>query len=119
MFTMTETAAAQIHASIETQPAPMALRVAARRLPDGEIDYALGFDDERANDSETTVRGVRVLISQHSAELLRQIQLDWVELTPGEFNFIFVPIEAPQDTPPPSSQGGCGSGCGCSGKSGQ
>jgi iron-sulfur cluster assembly protein len=59
-----------------------------------------------------------VVISKHSAALLAGIELDYVELTPGEFNFIFVPCDAAPGSAP-NSASGCGGSCsgGCSGQS--
>lgn len=118
MFRLTPQAAAQVQsAALATNAAEMALRVAAKMRPDGEIEYAMGFDDERNDDTEQTIEGVRVLISKHSADLLRDIQLDYVELTAGEFNFIFVPGASVEPPAPSSGCGGGGGCCGCSGKS--
>lgn len=118
MFRLTPAAATQIQQAAEAaNAAEMALRVAAKLRPDGEVEYAMGFDDERNDDTELAAHGVRVLISKHSVALLSDIELDYVELNAGEFNFIFVPGK---DTAPPAPAGGCGSGgtCGCAGKSG-
>jgi len=120
MFTLTPQAAAQIHrAALASNAAEMALRVAAKRGTDGEIEYAMGFDDEHENDTALSVEGVRVLIANHSAALLADVELDYVEMTPGEFSFIFVPCGV-ASTSAPKSAGGCGSGAcggGCSGQS--
>ncbi|MBL0124509.1 MAG: iron-sulfur cluster assembly accessory protein [Betaproteobacteria bacterium] len=130
MFRLTPQAATQIHsAALASNAAEMALRVAAKQGSDGEIEYVMGFDDEHENDTALSVEGVRVVISRHSAALLADIELDYVELTPGEFNFIFVPSASapaasatsiPAPAPAPKSTGGCGGGgCGggCSGRS--
>ena len=115
MFRLTPNAAAQVRsATIASNATEMALRVAATRNAEGEVEYAMGFDHANENDTELSAEGVRVLISRHSAALLNEIELDYVELTPGTFNFIFVPCAA--DTPTPA--GGCGGGgcaSGCSG----
>jgi len=120
MFRLTAQAATQIrNAALASDSAAMALRVAAKPGVDGEIEYAMGFDDEHENDTALSVEGVRVVISKHSAALLANIELDYVELTPGEFNFIFVPCEVAAQ-PAPNPAGGCGSACGgggCSGRS--
>lgn len=92
MITITEEAAAQIRRAAEqggTQG--MSLRVAARRADDGQVEYMLGFDDLGDEDLEYTVQGIPLLISEFSKDLLRGITLDFVELNPGEFQFIFIP----------------------------
>lgn len=92
MFRVTAEAGTQIrHAAAAADTANMALRVAAKRGADGEIEYAIGFDEGGENDTEFFAGGVRILISPLSAALLENIELDYVELTPGEWNFIFVP----------------------------
>ena len=46
MFSLTNAAAQQIQqAAHQAQAKDMALRVAARRLPDGSLDYGMGFDE--------------------------------------------------------------------------
>lgn len=101
MFRLTAEAATQIrNATLTSNNTEMALRVAAKRNADGDVEYAMGFDDGHENDTELSAAGVRVLISNHSAALLDDIELDYVELTPGEFNFIFVPCGATDTTKP-------------------
>jgi iron-sulfur cluster assembly protein len=89
--------------------ADLALRVAARREPDGSITYGMGFDEPAEGESPSLqAEGIAVLIATPSRALLQDTQLDFVELHPGEFRFIFIPQAA---EPPP--QAGCGSGCSC------
>jgi iron-sulfur cluster assembly protein len=110
MFRVTPAAATQILNAAETQAESTALRVAAKLDDDGEITYGMGFDEERENDRVVECEGLQLLISPRSQELLDEATLDFVELRPGEFQFIFI---NPKD-------GTCGgeraSGCGsCSG----
>lgn len=116
MFNLTPTAAEQILQAIAAQhdpsAAPPCLRVAAK-LEDGEIVYGMGFDEEREQDAVIESCGVRLLIAPRSLELLQGATLDFVELQPGEFQFIFL---NPND--PPAASGGCASrrsGCGSCG----
>ena len=100
MITITEEAAAQIRRAAEqggTQG--MSLRVAARRADDGQVEYMLGFDDLGDEDLEYTVQGIPLLISEFSKDLLRGITLDFVELNPGEFQFIFIPAQGAAPAP--------------------
>lgn len=91
MITLTEEAARQIRESaVQAQAENMALRVAAKRGPDGAIEYGMGFDAERANDVQVVSEGVALLVSSHSKDLLAGTVLDYVELEPGEFHFIFI-----------------------------
>lgn len=115
MFHLTPAAAEQImqaaaaHNDGNTAPS---LRVAAK-LEDGEIAYGMGFDEERENDVVLDMEGVTLLIAPPSQPLLAGATLDFVELRPGEFQFIFI---NPNDPPPAAS--GCASrssGCGSCG----
>ena len=111
MFTLTPLAAEQIaRAAAESAGQPM-LRVAAKiDEKDGELVYGMGFDDEREDDTLIAGPGVTVLISPRSLPLLENTTLDFAEVQPGEFQFIF---RGGCATPPGS--GGCGScGGGCS-----
>lgn len=91
MFTVTKAAAEQIRAA--ARPAgseKMALRIAATREADGSIHYGMGFDELRVNDLELSSEGIELLISEHSKALLTGAVLDYVELQPGDRQFIFV-----------------------------
>lgn len=115
MFHLTPAAAEQIMQAAATHNAtdsPLCLRVAAK-LEDGEIAYGMGFDEERENDAILEVEGITLLIAPPSQPLLAGATLDFVELRPGEFQFIFI---NPNDPPPvtgscASRSSGCGS-CG-------
>ncbi len=118
MFRLTPQAATQIrHAALAADSANMALRVAAKRGADGEVEYAMGFDDARQHDTALSLEGIQIVISPHSAALLSEIELDYVELSPGAFDFIFVTAGAASASGP---AGSCGSACsgGCSGRPG-
>jgi iron-sulfur cluster assembly protein len=91
MFKVTSEAAKQIsYAAAQSDAQNLALRIAAKRKPDGSIEYGMGFDAERANDLQLISEGITLLISPHSKELLQGTVLDYVELKPGEFQFIFI-----------------------------
>lgn len=116
MFTVTTQAAVKIAQAAEESGAHgMALRVAAKITPEGGLEFGMGFDEARIEDMEIVCpAGVNVLIGPKSWELLKGATLDYVELEPGKFAFIFIPPRA-EDTPP-TSDGGCGSsGCGSGG----
>ena len=108
MFKLTADAATQIRRSAaDTGTENLALRIAAKRRPDGGIEYGMGFDAERANDIQLLSEGVTLLISHLSKELLMGTVMDFVELTPGEFQFIFInPNDA--DGAPAAREAGSG-----------
>ena len=116
MFNLTTNAAEQIlRAAAELQEAEQALpslRIAAK-IEEGEIVYGMGFDDERENDTVIEATGVTLVIAPRSQELLEGATLDFVELRPGEFQFIFI-----NPNEPATAGGGCASqssGCGSCG----
>jgi len=111
MFTLTPTAAEQIVRAAAEQPdgKPM-LRIAAKYdEDDGELVYGMGFDDEREDDLVLDAEGVAILISPPSQPLLENTTLDFTEVQPGEFQFIF----RGGCTAPPAAKscGSCGGGC--------
>ena len=114
MFTLTSAAAQQIQrAAAESKADGLVLRVAARRVPDGSIDYGMGFDDVSDGDTTLEIEDVQVAIAPQHMELLEDTVLDFVELEPGQFHFIFSNQQSAFET---SSAGGCGSGgCGSCG----
>lgn len=113
MINLTPAAAEQIlFAQEHGDSAGLALRIAARRDEDGQIEFAMGFDEEREQDLAFASRGVELLVGPSSQALLDGVTLDFVEYEAGDYRFIFIPpgssCEAPAQSP------GCGSG-GCSG----
>ena len=117
MFSVTPTASQEIlAAAARSDAAGMALRVAARQVADGSIEYGMGFDEPREGDMPLQIRGVDLVIAPPSQPMLDGVVLDFVEIAPGRFNFIFNPeaadaAEAAADKP---AKKACGSG-GCSG----
>ena len=111
MFTLTPLAAEQIVRAAAAQtdsadPLPM-LRVAAKiDEKDGELVYGMGFDEEREDDLVIDGPGLTVLIAPRSQPLLENTVLDFAEVKPGEFQFIFR-----GGCTEPDNAGGCG-GCG-------
>jgi iron-sulfur cluster assembly protein len=111
VFSVTPTASQEIlAAAARSDAAGMALRIAARQVADGSIEYGMGFDEPREGDLPLQVHGVNVLIAPPSQPMLEAVVLDFVEIEPGSFNFIFVPEDTPAERPAKA----CGSG-GCSG----
>jgi iron-sulfur cluster assembly protein len=116
MFTLTSTAAQQIQqAAADAGAQDAVLRVAARRVPDGSIDYGMGFDDMNDGDTALEIENVHVVIAPQHLDLLEDTVLDFVELEPGQFHFIFSNQQSAFEI---TSAGGCGSGgCGSCGSS--
>ena len=113
MFTLTPAAAEQIIRAATEQPAndrPPMLRVAAKYdEQDGELVYGMGFDDQREDDLVVDGGGISILISPRSQSLLEGTTLDFTEVQPGEFQFVFF---ASCVTPPAQRNcGSCGGAC--------
>ncbi len=101
MFTVTKAAASQIRNSAHSGDAEeLALRIAATRKPDGAIEYQIGFDEVGLEDVLLNSRGVDVVFAKTDKELLNGTVLDYVEIEPGEFRFIFMNPNDPQYRPP-------------------
>ena len=112
MINISENAARQIKESMkESDSEGMALRVAARRLPDGNLDYVMGFDHSDHNDSHARSNGIDIVVGPTSTELLRNADLDYVQMEDGEYRFIFMNPNDPahgMQTDPGSEEGGDG-----------
>ncbi len=85
-LTITEQAALQIRRAAEGEGGDATLRIAARRTEDGGVDYGMGFDRSRPRELAIAFQGV---VAPTSRELLDGATLDYVELEPGDFRFIF------------------------------
>jgi iron-sulfur cluster assembly protein len=119
MFKLTPTAAQQIQQAAQTSGAvEMALRIAAKMDAQGELQYGMGFDEPQDEDMRLDLEGVAVLIGNESQALLSDTLLDFVELEPGEFNFVFIPSNHPSCSATEPSSSGCASGAcnGCTSK---
>ena len=115
MFTLTSAAAGQIRqAATSSGNADLALRIAARRDADGQLHCGMGFDEPKDEDTQLDLFGVAVVIAEEHQQLLSDTVLDYVELQPGQFNFIFADsrLVESESASTPQSGGGCGSG-GC------
>jgi iron-sulfur cluster assembly protein len=101
MFKITDEAAKQVKtASEQSDAAGMQLRIAAKANQDGSIEYGMGFDEERENDVKVANGDVVVIIDPTSNELLEDATMDYVEIEPGQFHFIFMNPLDPNYTPP-------------------
>ncbi|NIM73367.1 MAG: iron-sulfur cluster assembly accessory protein [Gammaproteobacteria bacterium] len=101
MFTVTKAAASQIrHSAHSSDSEELALRVAATRKSDGAIEYQMGFDEVGVEDVLLNSRGVDVVFANAQKELLTGTVLDYVEIEPGEFRFIFLNPNDPHYRPP-------------------
>jgi iron-sulfur cluster assembly protein len=111
MITITPPAAEQIRAAARQGGMEgMALRLAGRLNQDGSIAYGMGFDDAAEGDVRLSCEGVEVIVAPEHAELLSGTVLDYVELEPGQFRFIFMNLKDANYSPPTASGPVPGSG---------
>lgn len=91
MFKVTPQAAEQVKAAAEQGgTAGMALRLAAQQRPDGSIDYRMGFDEGTEDDIRFKSEGVQIVMAPEYVPLLDAATLDFVEVEPGDPQFIFL-----------------------------
>lgn len=101
MFTVTAVAAEQVHqAARQGGTEGLALRLAAQKNPDGSIDYRMGFDDAAEDDICLTCEGVKVVMAPEYVPLLDEATMDFVEIEPGKFHFIFLNPKDENYSPP-------------------
>ena len=102
MITLTPAAIEQIRASAEQGDMQgLAMRIAAKRNPDGSLHYAMGFDDNLLDgDAHIDAAGVDVIISEASQPLLQGMTVDYVEIEPDTYQFIFLNPNDPNYSPP-------------------
>lgn len=101
IFEITSRAATQVvNAAQASQITEITLRVAAVRQADASIQYQMGFDEINDNDVHLNVEGIDIVFEPVYKELLNGAILDFVELEPGDFRFIFLNPNDPHYIPP-------------------
>jgi iron-sulfur cluster assembly protein len=101
MFKVTATAAEQVHqAASQGGTEGLALRLAAHQNPDGSIEYRMGFDDVTEDDIRMNCDGVDVVMAPEDVPLLDETTMDFVEIEPGQFHFIFLNPKDANYSPP-------------------
>jgi iron-sulfur cluster assembly protein len=101
MFTVTAAAAEQVNqAARQGGTEGLALRLAAHRNPDGSIDYRMGFDDATEDDIRMSSHGVQIVMAPEHVPLLDDATMDYVEMEPGQFHFIFLNPKDANFSPP-------------------
>lgn len=100
MIKITDAAAEQIRAANNNPDVvEMILRVAAYQEEDGSVNYGMGFDIERQADEHLIVNGVQILIAPQSTPYLQGVTIDFVEMSPGDMRFIFIPPYSAEPEP--------------------
>ncbi|PKM45279.1 MAG: iron-sulfur cluster assembly accessory protein [Gammaproteobacteria bacterium HGW-Gammaproteobacteria-1] len=113
MITVTPEAAKQIQmAAAQGGMEGLSLRLAARPGAHGGLEYGMGFDNSHDEDLSFNCEGVSVVFEPQYGPLLNGTTIDYVEMEPGQFHFIFM---NPNDTGGGCGSGGGGGGCGSGG----
>ncbi len=68
----------------------MALRLAGKMQEDGSISYLMGFDNATEADTHVESHGIEIIIAPEYRHLLEEAVMDYVEMAPGDFRFIFM-----------------------------
>jgi iron-sulfur cluster assembly protein len=106
MIKITPEAAVQVRQSAEHNNAQnMSLRIAVRREEDGTFVYGMGFDGEGVDDTQFVSEGINILIANSSKDLITGATLDFVEINPGERQFIFINPNDPAHAASSSADG--------------
>lgn len=102
MFKLTPAAAEQVaSAAKQGGMEGLLLRLAAHQKADGSIAYQMGFDELGEEDIRMSSEGVDIIMAPEHVPLLTEATMDFVEIEPGQFHFIFLnPKDA--DYSPPS-----------------
>jgi iron-sulfur cluster assembly protein len=101
MFRLTRAAADQVlQAAKQGGTEGLSLRLAAHRKSDGAIDYRMGFDEATEDDIRMSCEGIDVVMTPEQVPLLDQATMDYVEMEPGQYRFIFLNPKDANFTPP-------------------
>ena len=104
MISLTTPAIEQMKRSaIEGGLQNLPLRVAIQTQEDGSFHYAMGFDEQRLpGDEFFNFDGIDVVVATNSKKLAEGLVIDYVEIEPGKFEFIFMNPNDPTYVPPTS-----------------
>jgi len=102
MISLSSAALEQIRQSADSgELQRLPLRIAIKQLGDGSFHYAMGFDEQKLpGDSFFNFDGVDLVVSDLSKSLADGMTIDFVELEPGKFEFIFLNPNDPGYVPP-------------------
>ena len=101
MFRITPAAAKQIRKAAEQGGTEgMALRLAVSENADGSFNYKMGFDEPTDTDLRVVSEGVDVVMDPRFQDQLDECTLDFVELEPGNWQFIYLNPADPHYVPP-------------------
>jgi iron-sulfur cluster assembly protein len=106
MITITQQAAEQIRKSAKQKNAEnMSLRIAIRMDDDGSFEYGIGFDEQKEEDVHVTSEGIDIVFTSNNKDMLMGAVLDFVEIKPGDHQFIFKNPNDPKHANKPAPKG--------------
>ena len=88
MIKITPDAAKQILKSFENDTDSI-LRVAVQQKPDGDFHYIMGLDEQKPGDTRYISNEVKMAVAEEYVALVDKMEIDYVEVNPDEYNFIF------------------------------
>lgn len=101
MFKVTSAAAEQIRSAAKQGGTEgLSLRLAASQKSDGSIDYRMGFDDASEEDIRMSSEGIDIVMAPEHVPLLDDAVMNFVEIEPGQFHFIFLNPKDANYSPP-------------------
>jgi len=102
MITISPAAVKQVkHSEAETKSQGLKLRIAAKVVAEDEsIEYGMGFDQQQEDDIVVSAEDVEIIVRPSDVELLTGVHMDYVEIAPDQFNFIFLNPNDPNYKPP-------------------
>lgn len=91
IMTFSPAAILQIKKNVaESEHGNMALRFAAKMTGDEKVEYGIGFDEVKEDDTIINGDGFKVIISAECIELLNGAHVDFVEIEHEKHHFIFL-----------------------------
>lgn len=106
MITVTEAATRQIEtAASDSSMSGLALRVAVRQDDTGSFEYGIGFDEIRDDDIKVKAGNITLVIAPAFREVLTDMTIDYAEIEPGKFHFIFINPNDPNHVAPGEDRG--------------
>lgn len=101
MITISESALEQIQAAAtQDDMKGLALRLAVRQDDAGAFEYGIGFDEIKDEDLKFEKGGVTVVVAPAYKDVLEGLTIDYVEIEPDKFHFIFVNPNDPNHVTP-------------------
>ena len=99
---LTDAAAQQVRDSAsQSGMSDTPLRFAVEKLDNGQLRYAMGFDDAVSDDDrQYQSNGISILVAESSVSLLQGTTMDYVKLDDGDRQFVFLNPNDPNYSPP-------------------